>query len=325
MTTTLAGITDHVVAETPISIIDFETTGLTPGADRVVEVSVVRLEPGSPPRIAFDTLVNPSRRVAATEIHGITDDDVADAPIFEDVAGDLVRALADSVVAAYNVYFDIRFLEYELQRSGVTASPPHFCLMYMRPMLDLGNRCPLERALAEHGIDYATAHVASSDCLASASLMEQYLGAMASRGIETFADLARIRPYKFIRSFERDPLHASHAVQLGPCRHLKSRASRPPAEADPGTADRAHARRAYWDALTSVLADLMVTDDELAYLEQQRRRLQLEEEEIRVLHARAFVGAISKFVDDEWLDDEERTALSRLHGCLRRLGWAPGD
>ena len=181
MTTTLAGITDHVIAETPISIIDFETTGLTPGADRVVEVSVVRLEPGSPPRVAFDTLVNPSRRVAATEIHGITDDDVADAPSFEDVAGDLVRALADSVVAAYNVYFDIRFLEYEFGASGLACSPPHFCLMYLRPMLEIGHRCSLGRALAEHGIGHAGAHTAAGDCLASASLMERYLGAMAAK------------------------------------------------------------------------------------------------------------------------------------------------
>ena len=67
------GIKDRRIAETPVAIIDFETTGLTAGFDRVIEVSVVRVDPGEQPRLVFDTLVNPHRPVAATEIHGITD------------------------------------------------------------------------------------------------------------------------------------------------------------------------------------------------------------------------------------------------------------
>jgi len=76
------GIYTRPIDDTPIAIIDFETTGLTAGADRVVEVSVVRVDPGQEPRLVFDTLVNPHRRVSATEIHGISDADVADAPSF---------------------------------------------------------------------------------------------------------------------------------------------------------------------------------------------------------------------------------------------------
>jgi DNA polymerase-3 subunit epsilon len=185
MARALGGITDQVIAETPISVLDFETTGLSPGPDRVLEVSVVRMEPGRSPRLVFDTLVDPGRRVAATSIHGITDEDVIGAPAFDEIAGDLVRALSDSVVAAYNVYFDLRFLEFELAGSGLACSPPHFCLMWMRPMLALGDRCGLGRALAQHGIAHTGAHTASGDCLASASLMEQYLSAMEARGRAT--------------------------------------------------------------------------------------------------------------------------------------------
>jgi DNA polymerase III epsilon subunit-like protein len=223
MASGLGGITDRVIAETPISILDFETTGLSPGPDRVVEVSVVRIEPGRAPRLVFDTLVDPGRRVAATSIHGITDEDVAGAPAFEEIAGDLVRALSDSVMAAYNVYFDMRFLEFELAGSGLACLPPHFCLMYLRPMLDIGERCPLGRALAAHGIAHPSAHTASGDCLASASLMEQYLDAMEARDIATFGDLAGLRRYKFVRSFGRDLMAASRAAHLEPCPSLKSR------------------------------------------------------------------------------------------------------
>jgi DNA polymerase-3 subunit epsilon len=221
----LGGITDRVIVETPISVLDFETTGLNAGPDRVVEVSVVRMEPGRAPRLVFDTLVDPGRDVAATSIHGITDEDVADAPTFDEIAGDLVRTLSDSVVAAYNVYFDMRFLEYELGCSGLGCTPPYLCLMYLRPMLALGYRCGLGRALAEHGIIHDGAHTASGDCLASASLMQHYLGAMEARDIETFGDLAGLRPYKFVHSFRRNPLPASQADHLGPSPRLKPRTS----------------------------------------------------------------------------------------------------
>src|SRR5262245_14174544 len=60
------------IADTPVAVLDFETTGLRPGPDRVVEVAVVRIDPGQPPRVVLDTLVNPGRPMACTEIHGIS-------------------------------------------------------------------------------------------------------------------------------------------------------------------------------------------------------------------------------------------------------------
>ncbi len=68
----LNGVLHQNLNETPIAVLDFETTGLTPGFDRVVEVSVVRVDPGAPPRLIFDTMINPDRRMAATEVHGLT-------------------------------------------------------------------------------------------------------------------------------------------------------------------------------------------------------------------------------------------------------------
>src|SRR5207245_596356 len=72
-------VLDTPVSRSAIAVVDIETTGLHPGADRLIEISVVRVEPGAAPFITLDTLVNPGRKVAATEIHGITDADVSDA------------------------------------------------------------------------------------------------------------------------------------------------------------------------------------------------------------------------------------------------------
>jgi DNA polymerase-3 subunit epsilon len=313
--------------------LDFETTGLNPGADRVVEVSVVRVEPGGPPELVLDTLVNPRRPMAATEIHGIADEDVVDAPEFEDIASDFVAAVSDCVIAAYNVYFDMRFLNYELRRAGIATSPPHMCLMYLRPLLGLGHRCCLADACRAHNIESVPTHVAADDAQASSQLLQMYLDVMKQRSIRTFADLRDLGNYKFLRSFCLDPFRRQSPRSGPACGRLKSRVEWSPAPAgEEATRARLEPGRAaqkplgvYWDALKAAVADLVITDEEIEQLKRTKRELGLQEEQVRVLHARAFASVISQFIDDQWLDDQERRKLKRLHQCLSLLGWAPGE
>ncbi|AQT70062.1 DNA polymerase III PolC-type [Anaerohalosphaera lusitana] len=316
------GIKELSIYETPIAVIDFETTGLTPGVDRVVEVSVYRMEPGKKPVLAFDTLVNPQRPMSATEIHGITEDDVANAPVFSDIAGGLVDSLSGCVVSAYNVYFDIKFLAYELNQLGIPQTPPHFCLMYMRPMLGLGKRCNLEKACEYHNVDYKAVHIASSDAEASASLMERYLEEMTKQKVRTFGDLARLKKYKFTESFVASPMNGAGGLRLTKSERFLSRSGfQSSIEINP----ERQALAEYWEALRMVVADLEVTDEELAQMLQLRKEIHLPKEKIRMLHAKAFASVISQFIDDKWLDDKEVLKLRRLKRCLSRLGWAPGD
>ncbi len=319
---TTAGIASLLIHETPVAVIDFETTGLTAGADRVIEVSVVRVDPGREPRLVLDTLVNPHRPVAATEIHGITDDDVKNAPSFQDVAGELLAALDGCVVAAYNVYFDIKFLNFEMANVGIEHEPPHFCLMYMRPLLGLGTRCKLEEACRQHGVDYDATHVAAQDAMASGRLMNCYLDELRQKKIRTYHDLTRRKNYKFLKSFANDPFPSPSMFNLSGCDRLLSRVG----HVHETVVDPARkAIRDYWDTLKTVVADLKITDDELQFAIAERRRLGLTKEQIRVLHARAFANAIAQFCDDQQLDNKEVLKLRRLYQCLSRLGWAPGE
>lgn len=218
------GIYPHRIDRLPIAVIDFETTGMTAGADRVVEVSVVRIEADKEPYLAFDTLINPRRSVGATYIHGITDKDVQDAPTFDRIAGNLADALAGCVVATYNVYFDIRFLRFEMALAGIEVELPHFCIMYMRPMLGIGERCSLGCACSMHNIRIEHAHTAYDDALASAKLMRPYLECMRQRNILTYHHLSLLRRYKFIDSFEYPPLPTAAQLGIKPSNHILSRA-----------------------------------------------------------------------------------------------------
>jgi DNA polymerase-3 subunit epsilon len=159
-------------------------------------------------------------------VHGITDRDVADAPRFEQVAGRVLGALAGCLVAAYNAAFDLRFLEFELGRCGVRHPFPHLCLMYLRPLLDLGRHCGLGAACRAHCIPQTQAHAAASDALAAARLWAVYREAMAHRGVRTFADLAALKPYKFVQSFGRNPHPGVPVREAAPLKPRSGRGSR---------------------------------------------------------------------------------------------------
>lgn len=317
-----AGISHRSLHDTPIAIIDFETTGLSAGYDRVVEVAIVRVDPGREPRLVLDTLVNPMRRMSATEIHGITDQDVVNAPRFSDIAGDILRSTNDCVIAAYNVYFDIKFLNAELFSAGVDHEPPHFCLMYLRPMLGLGPRCKLEAACLAHGIPYQAAHVASADALASGRLLNHYLIEAKNRAVNTFGELAQRKAYKFVESFGHELLPHPSRFGFGTCEKLCSRCDYVYAEA----VDLERLALAdYWDTLKTVIADLDVSDEEVAAVAQEQKTLGLLPEQVRSVHARIFASVINQFAGDQRLDDNEARKLTKLHRCLSKLGWAPGE
>lgn len=319
--------------EIPIAVVDLETTGLAAGGDRVVELSVVRIEPNQQPELILDTLINPRRPMAATEIHGIRDSDVSDAPTFEEVAGDFVRALHGAVLASYNVYFDARFLKFELSRVGIDRLPPHLCLMYLRPMLSLGSRCTLDDACRSHGIEHSQAHRAGADALAASHLWPIYLDAARRSGAFTFSDLGRLKAYKFVKSWTDVPYSPPLGSGLGSARALKSRT--PCQVADAASAESARSmepkregREAiiheYWDALTAVMADLEVSEEERDYLRSKLDALKLTPHEIRAVHARAFADLLRAYADDQSITDQEDQSISSLHRCLAELGWAPG-
>ena len=106
----------------PLVFFDLETTGTEPGFDRIVEISLVRVMPapeGVQPPVTWR--VNPEQRIPreATEIHGISNEDVADAPKFAELADRVIELLDGADLAGFAVSrFDIRMLQTELQRVG---------------------------------------------------------------------------------------------------------------------------------------------------------------------------------------------------------------
>ena len=92
-------------------VLDLETTGLSPGKDRIVQLSALRYDDGKPEE-CLSCLVDPARDIPedATRVNGITNDDVKGAPLLSDIAESLIDFVGNSPIVGYNVSFDLNFL-----------------------------------------------------------------------------------------------------------------------------------------------------------------------------------------------------------------------
>ena len=105
----------------PICFFDLETTGTDVSRDRIVEISILKVWPNGN-RESKTYLVNPTIPIppASTAIHGISDERVAQAPTFKELAKQIHAMIKDSDLAGYNSdRFDIPLLAEELLRAGV--------------------------------------------------------------------------------------------------------------------------------------------------------------------------------------------------------------
>lgn len=102
-------------------IFDTETTGFGVEEHRIIEIGCVELDNRLPTGRTFHTYLNPERDIefGAIKVHGITNDKVADAPKFADVAHALLDFFGDCPLVAHNAEFDFSFLNMELGRMGL--------------------------------------------------------------------------------------------------------------------------------------------------------------------------------------------------------------
>ena len=100
-------------------ILDVETTGHDPARDRIIDFGMVRVTDDQVANEA-STLVNPGVPIndEAAAITGIYDEDVANAPRYEQLAGSLAKLLLDSVVAVYDSGYALEFVRALLEESG---------------------------------------------------------------------------------------------------------------------------------------------------------------------------------------------------------------
>ena len=110
----------NLVDTAEFSVIDVETTGLSARTNRIIEIGIVKVK-NLKVTNRYETLINPGTYIPyyITQLTGISEEDVSDAPFFEDIADEIKQFIGDSVLSGHNLSFDHSFVSSEFLHSGI--------------------------------------------------------------------------------------------------------------------------------------------------------------------------------------------------------------
>nr|WP_229333604.1 exonuclease domain-containing protein [Glaciecola sp. MH2013] len=154
-------------------VVDIETTGGRAQHHRITEIGMVKIE-GGKELARWQSLINPQRRIPAniTQLTGIDNQMVADAPLFADVADDIEAFTESCVFVAHNVNFDYGFIKAEFERLERRFRRPKLCTVReMRKWYKGISSYSLANLTKHFNIEMERHHRALSDAVAASELL----------------------------------------------------------------------------------------------------------------------------------------------------------
>ena len=168
----------HRLAGAGYAVVDLETTGFDAwGADRIVEIAIVRIDAGGRELGVYETLVNPGRSTGAVGVHQISTAMAARAPTFGQIASSVLAWLEGVVVVAHNAPFEDAFLSAEFARAGIAL--PTLPALDTLPLAQTRVPTPNHRlatVCAWAGVTIDGPHTALGDARATAQVLPRLLG-----------------------------------------------------------------------------------------------------------------------------------------------------
>ena len=180
------------------AVVDIETTGSTPQSAGITEIAIV-IHNGVEVTGKYVTLINPRHKIPPFIVNmtGISDEMVAGAPLFEEVAPQIYNLLNGRVFVAHNVSFDYSFVHYLLGRSGFQWSAPKLCTIKLSRRVFPGlEKYGLGSLTRDLGIRIEGRHRAWGDAAATAQVLTM---AIEKEGMQPIHNLlAKKEPRKKI-------------------------------------------------------------------------------------------------------------------------------
>lgn len=186
-----------------LAFFDLETTGINVSSDRIVEISILKINPDRSKQ-SYTKRVNPTIPIPieSSEIHGIYDIDVENEPTFKELSQEIADFIGDADLAGYNSNrFDIPVLIEEFLRVGQSFS------MKNRRMIDVQNIFhKMEQRTLEAAYKFycdktlENAHSAEADTIATYEVLEAQLGKYddLESNAEFLAEFSRQGNLKFL-------------------------------------------------------------------------------------------------------------------------------
>jgi len=174
-----AVVLKHLALKRPLAVIDLETTGRDVKEDRIVEISVLRIQPDGTTEHRTRRC-NPGQPIPAevTEVHGITDADVEHQPPFHRMAKGLLDFLVGCDLCGYNFRnFDLRILYAEFERSNLTFDLEGRSIVDPMTIFCRQEKRDLTSAVKFYlQREHQDAHTAKADVLATLEVLDAMLG-----------------------------------------------------------------------------------------------------------------------------------------------------
>jgi len=162
----------------PICFLDLETTGINVSTDKIVEIAIVKISPDGT-QVIKRKLINPEMPIpkSASDIHGITDEMVKDAPTFKSVANEIKQFIEGADLAGYNSNrFDIPMLNEEFLRAGVSVDVESRKLLDVQKVFHMMEQRTLTAAYKFYcQKNLEDAHSAEADAVATWEVLEAQL------------------------------------------------------------------------------------------------------------------------------------------------------
>ncbi len=156
------------------AILDIETTGGSPKTEKITEIAIF-FHDGEKVVGEWNTLLNPEKSIPyfITGLTGITNEMVADAPRFYEIAKELVERTKNYTIVGHNVNFDYSFIKSEFKRLGFEFDRQTLCTVKLSRKIFPGHKSySLGKICKELGIEIRDRHRAAGDALATVKLFE---------------------------------------------------------------------------------------------------------------------------------------------------------
>ncbi|MBN2275109.1 MAG: GIY-YIG nuclease family protein [Bacteroidales bacterium] len=156
------------------AIVDIETTGGSPHSEKITEIAIL-LYDGKKITHEYSTLINPEREIPyfITALTGISNEMVATAPKFYEVAKEIVELTQDKIFVAHNSNFDYSFIRSEFRQLGYAFKRDQLCTVRLSRKLIPGLKSySLGKLCANLNIHIQNRHRAAGDALATARLFD---------------------------------------------------------------------------------------------------------------------------------------------------------
>jgi DNA polymerase-3 subunit epsilon len=170
------------------AIVDIETTGGSPLYEKITEIAIF-VHDGEKIIDEFTTLINPEKTIPyyITGMTGITNEMVADAPKFYEVAKKIIELTENKTFVAHNVNFDYNFIKSEFRNLGYNFQREQLCTVKLSRKLIPGHRSySLGNICGALGIEINGRHRAAGDALATTKLFEILIGIKKLQSVNGF-------------------------------------------------------------------------------------------------------------------------------------------